>query len=292
VLRLVFGSLALTAKASVLCATCNEWRTGTICVCATRPREHHGVAAARRRRAQGAAAQRLVDRGAVDDHGDGGDDARRLLLGVAAAQDASEEGRVARARLGGPRFNELERQDDAIANPRVTLQFEFHNKGTLEELERVLAADNSTPTILVIACHGEATTGALQFSEVADGTLAQIVDAAKLTSALRRSRHQLALTVFASCHSSLLAPSIQHVTQVPSFVTFGADEISVAENSSVFLVELVAELVKSAIGTSIGFVFKRAKQNLHDRGVRSGNQQLQAFASKILWSASATPASD
>jgi len=31
VLRLVFGSLALTAKASVLCATCEEFRTGTIC---------------------------------------------------------------------------------------------------------------------------------------------------------------------------------------------------------------------------------------------------------------------
>ncbi len=177
-------------------------------------------------------------------------------------------------------------------NTLGVLSLEEHSDGVLHTLSEVLAADKSTPTILVIASHGEATTGALQFSEVADGALAQIVDAAKLASALRRIRRELALVVFASCYSSLLAPSIQHITEVPSFVTFGADEISVAENISAFLVELVAELVKSAIGMSIGFVFKRAKQNLHDRGVRSGNQQLHAFASKLLWLASATPASD
>jgi hypothetical protein len=118
VLRLVFGSLALTAKASVLCAKCNVWLAADICSSAThRPRQHRRVAAARRRLAQVcAAAQRLVDRGAVDDHGDGGDDARRLLLGVAAAQDASEEGRVARARLGG-RVQRAQGQDCVDRQP-------------------------------------------------------------------------------------------------------------------------------------------------------------------------------
>ncbi len=75
---------------------------------------------------------------------------------------------------------------------------EFYGEGTLAKLQQVLAADKSTPAILVIACHGDAATGALQVSDPVDKTVAQSIDAARLSAFLGDARDRLALTVFAS----------------------------------------------------------------------------------------------
>jgi hypothetical protein len=275
VLQLVFGSFAV--KASVFCAKCKSWRTFEVCtVCFS---------------ALAGIEMWLPDQ----------DDKMVVPLNgwatIASITVTAPKMRVvyfSASPLRTMRKDKLDKLDwkagfdkvkgaaNAIENKRVELDFQFHETGTLEQLETVLTADSSVPTILVIACHGAPTTGALQFADVVDGTVAIAVDAAKLTTALRRSKHKLALTVFSSCHSSLLAPAIQHVAQVPSFVTFGPDEVSVRDNSTAFLVELITELVKAAVGTPTSVVVERAKQNLLDRGVRSGGT-LPAFASKIMW---------
>jgi hypothetical protein len=144
----------------------------------------------------------------------------------------------------------------------------------------VLTADNSITTILVIACHGDEETGELQFADGADGTLARKVDADDLFTALRHLRRQPVLTVFSSCRSLELAASIQHLVQVPSFVTFGADELSV-EHSTIFLRELLCDLVGRPIGTPLSAVVKRAKEVLLDLAKVDVN--LQSFATQIAW---------
>jgi hypothetical protein len=177
-------------------------------------------------------------------------------------------------------FDEVQRATDAVTDRRVALSFEFHDKGTLDELARVLTADNSITTILVIACHGDEETGELQFADGADGTLARKVDADDLFTALRHLRRQPVLTVFSSCRSLELAASIQHLVQVPSFVTFGADELSL-EHSTIFLRELLCDLVGRPIGTPLSAVVKRAKEVLLDLAKVDVN--MQSFATQIAW---------
>jgi GTPase SAR1 family protein len=185
-------------------------------------------------------------------------------------------------------FEKVQRATEAVVNRRVALSFEFHDKGTLDELERVLTANSSVPTILVIACHGEPTTGALQFAYVKDGTLAHVIDAGKLKAALERTRHQLALTVFCSCCSSELASSIQHVAHVPCFVTFGTKSIS-AEHTTLFLTALFEDVVTNSAGAHFVNVVERAKQRLLNLATTSGRPELTTFANKILWSTSTAP---
>ncbi len=180
-------------------------------------------------------------------------------------------------------FEKVQRATGAIAKPHVQLSFEFHDKGTLVELKRVLNANSSVPTILVIACHGAPTTGALQFVD-ADGERPCSVGASDLIAALPRSRRQLALTVFCSCHSTLLAPSIQHVARVPSFVSFGVDEISV-EHTTLFLTELFSALVQNPVGTLIETAFESAKQAMLVEATPKAttDSKLQAFANQLSW---------
>jgi hypothetical protein len=278
VLRLVFGSLEV--RASVLCANCSEWRSGTICsVCdanltsikAWLPGDGDAVKPQRNDWATvaactvTAAAMRVVYFSASPLH-----------------KTPAKKGELDKLDWKAG-FDEVQRATDAIVNRRVTPSFEFYDKGTLDELARVLTADSSAPTILVIACHGEEQTGVLQFADVVDGTLARRVDADALVAALRSSREQLALTVFSSCHSTLLAPSIQHVAQVPSFVAFGADEISVTKHSTVFLTELLSTLVQNPVGTRLSAVFDRTKQALLDLSKVTSDGTLQPFAKQISW---------
>ena len=82
-------------------------------------------------------------------------------------------------------------------NTLGALSLEEHSDGVLHTLSEVLAADKSTPTSLVLACHGDAESGALQFSDTE--WTAHIVDAAKLVAAVAEARDRLVLTVFCSC---------------------------------------------------------------------------------------------
>jgi hypothetical protein len=86
--------------------------------------------------------------------------------------------------------------------------------------------------------------------------------------------------VFSSCRSLELAASIQHLVQVPSFVTFGADELSL-EHSTIFLRELLCDLVGRPIGTPLSAVVKRAKEVLLDLAKVDVN--MQSFATQIAW---------
>jgi GTPase SAR1 family protein len=282
VLRLVFGSLSLSTKASVLCAKCNVWLPVDVCsrchaelasIDAWLP--HDGDPVKLQRNDWTTVAPWTITVTA---------EAMRVVYFSASPQWKTPAKQSKLDMLNWKAgFDEVQRATDAIDERRVALSFEFYDKGTLEELARVLTADSSTPTILVIACHGEPTTGVLQFADVVDSTLARRVDADALVAALRSSRHQLALTVFSSCHSTLLAPSIQHVAQVPSFVAFGADQISVTKHSTVFLTELLSTLVQNPVGTPLSAMFDRAKQALLDRAKVTSDGTLQPFTKQISW---------
>ncbi len=177
-------------------------------------------------------------------------------------------------------FDELEAATKAIADRRKALSFEFYNEGTMEKLVEVLEADKKAPIILVIACHGEPTTGALQFCDRSDRTLAQVVDAKKLAVMLKNVRDRLELVAFCSCHSTLLAPSIQSEVRVPNFVAFGPDEVSVSFMTR-FLVNLLAKIATSS-GAPAASVVLDAKQELVDRATIESNSALAKFAGSIM----------
>ncbi len=176
-------------------------------------------------------------------------------------------------------FDELE-ATKAIADRRKALSFEFYSDGTMEKLVQVLEADSKAPIILVIACHGEPTTGALQFCDRSDRTLAQVVDAKKLAVMLKNVRDRLELVAFCSCHSTLLAPSIQGEVRVPHFVAFGADEVSVKDTTR-YLVLLFAKIATSS-GAPAASVVLDAKQELVERATIESNSALAKFAGSIM----------
>jgi len=284
VLRLVFGSL--TVKASVLCATCSDWRAGTICsVCdaelasikAWLPSDGDALKPQRSDWAIVAPWTITVTAPVM----------RVIYFSASPLHKTPAKKQIDWPKLDWKaEFDEVKTKTTAITNPRVSLQFEFCDEGTRKKLKEVLEANDATPTILVIACHGDpkgAPPGALQFCDRVDRTIAHATDAAKLTSVLQRTRHQLVLTVFCSCHSMLLAPAIQRVAQVPAFVTFGADSISV-EHTTLFLTELLVDLVRSPIGTHMSQAVVRATREVLATADVSGDIGLAAFASKILWS--------
>ncbi len=71
-------------------------------------------------------------------------------------------------------------------NTLGALSLEKLSDGVLHTLAEVLAADKSTPTSLVLACRGDAESGALQFSDTE--WTAHIVDAEKLVAAVAEAR--------------------------------------------------------------------------------------------------------
>jgi GTPase SAR1 family protein len=284
VLRLVFGSLSLSTKASVLCANCNVWLPVDVCsgchaelasIDAWLPGDGDAIKLQRSDWTSVAPWTITVTAAAM-----------RVVYFSASPQWKTPAKHSKLDKLDWKaEFEKVQRAADAIATAHVQLSFEFHDDGTLKKLKEVLESNDLRPTILVIACHGDPNSlmgaGALQFCDKNDRETAFAVDAAKLTAALRRSRRQLALTVFCSCHSTLLAPSIQDVTEVPSFVTFGADMLSV-EHSTIFLRELLCELVGRPIGTPLSAVVKRAKKAVQDIATAS-DDGLRSFAGQIAW---------
>jgi TPR repeat protein/GTPase SAR1 family protein len=289
VVRLVFGSLSLSTKASVLCAKCNVWLPADICsscdadlasIDAWLPRDDDAIKLQRNDWTSVAPWPITVTAAAM-----------RVVYFSASPQwktplkqSESEWPKLA----WDAEFEKMQRATNSIDNKRVELSFEFHDKGTLDELERVLTANSSVPTILVIACHGDEQSGALQFSELKDSASTHVIDAGKLKAALERTRHRLALTVFCSCCSALLAPSIQHVAHVPCFVTFGTKRIS-AEHTTLFLTALFEDVVTNSAGTHFVDVVERAKQRLLNLATMRARPELTTFANKILWSTSRAP---
>jgi nucleoside phosphorylase/GTPase SAR1 family protein len=177
-------------------------------------------------------------------------------------------------------FDELEAATNAIVDRRKALSFEFYDDGTMEKLVEVLEAEKKAPIILVIACHGEPKTGALQFCDRSDRTLAQVVDAKRLAVMFKKVLERLELVAYCSCHSTLLAPSIQSEVRVPNFVAFGADEVSVSCMTR-YLVILLAKIATSS-GAPAASVVLDAKQELVDRATIESNSALAKFANSIM----------